>query len=265
MTQAAPQTASEPVLTHLENGVFTITMNRPESLNSANTAMLKGMQNALSSAERDENVRAIVVTGAGRGFCSGADLKEHGTGINFKEHLDHTFNPVVLKMRTLEKPVICAVNGIAAGAGASIALAGDIRVWSSDASFMEAFSKIALIPDAGSTWLLPQLVGYHRAFDLCVHAEKVGPDDALKMGLCERVYPAEEFLDRVKALAENLAAGPTKSFGLTKRAMNKNMTASFADALEYEGQIQDIAGASPDFREGVGAFLEKRQAKFSGK
>ena len=259
------QTAEAAVLTKLENGVLYIVMNRPESLNAANTAMLSAMQDALKLAERDENVRCVVVTGSGRGFCSGADLKEHTGPIRFKEHLDKTFNPVVTRMRTLEKPVIAAVNGVAAGAGASIALAGDIRVWSTDASFTEAFSKIALIPDAGSTWLLPRLVGYHRAFDLMVHAEKVGPDDALRMGLCERVYPAAEFDARVVALAENLASGPTKTFGLTKRALNKAMHSSFQDQLEYEGQIQEIAGRTGDFREGVAAFLEKRAAKFTGK
>lgn len=260
MTQAATQN----VITRTENNVMFIVMNRPESLNSANEAMLLEMQDALKTAERDKSVRCVVVTGAGRGFCSGADLKEQHAPINFKAHLDKTFNPVVRSMRTIEKPVITAVNGIAAGAGASIALAGDIRVWSTDASFMEAFSRIALIPDAGSTWLLPRLVGYHRAFDLMVHAEKVGPDAALQMGLCERVYPAAEFEAKVKALAENLAQGPTKSFGLTKRALNHAMNASFNDQLEYEGQIQQIAGANPDFLEGVTAFLEKRAAKFEG-
>ncbi len=260
MTQAATQN----VITRVENNVIYIAMNRPESLNSANEAMLLEMQDALKTAERDKNVRCIVVTGNGRGFCSGADLREQHAALNFKAHLDKTFNPVVRLMRTIEKPVITAVNGVAAGAGASIALAGDIRVWSTDASLMEAFSRIALIPDAGSTWLLPRLVGYHRAFDLMVHAEKVGPDAALGMGLCERVYPAAEFEAKVKALAENLAQGPTKSFGLTKRALNHAMNASFTDQLEYEGQIQQIAGANPDFVEGVSAFLEKRAAKFKG-
>ncbi len=258
------QITSQTVLTKLEHGVLTITMNRPDSLNSANEAMLLAMQDALKTAERDKTVRCVIVTGAGRGFCSGADLKEHSGPINFKAHLDKTFNPVVRMMRTLEKPVITAVNGVAAGAGASIALAGDIRVWSTNASFTEAFSKIALIPDAGSTWLLPRLVGYHRAFDLMVHASRVEPDDALAMGLCERVYPAEEFEARVKALAERLAQGPTRTFGLTKRALNKAMTNTFEEQLEYEGQIQQIAGSSPDFAEGVRAFLEKREAKFSG-
>ena len=259
------QTATAPVLTRTENGVLYIVMNRPESLNSANAAMLSLMQDALKLAERDAGVRCVVVTGAGRGFCSGADLKEHSGPIRFKEHLDKTFNPVVSRMRSLEKPVIAAVNGIAAGAGASIALAGDIRVWSTDASFMEAFSKIALIPDAGSTWLLPRLVGYHRAFDLMVHAEKVGPEDGLRMGLCERVYPAAEFDARVTALAEKLAQGPTRTFGLTKRALNKAMHSSFEEQLEYEGQIQEVAGRTADFKEGVAAFLEKREAKFTGK
>lgn len=258
------QVAEQVVLTKLENHVFYIIMNRPESLNSANEAMLLAMQSALSSAEKDPETRAIVMTGSGRGFCSGADLREgiHG---NLKEHLDKTFRPVITKMTTLEKPVITAVNGVAAGAGASIALAGDIRLWSDAANMMQAFSKIALIPDAGSTWFLPRLVGYNRAFDLMVHAEKVVAEDALHMGLCERVYPAEEFEAKVKAFAENLAQGPTKTFGLTKRALLKNLSNTLDEALEYEGQLQNIAGASSDFAEGVGAFLEKRAAKFTGK
>jgi 2-(1,2-epoxy-1,2-dihydrophenyl)acetyl-CoA isomerase len=260
MTQIAEQT----ILTKLENNVFYIIMNRPESLNSANESMLLAMQSALSSAEKDDNARAIVITGSGRGFCSGADLREgiHG---NLKEHLDKTFRPVIAKMTSIEKPVITAVNGVAAGAGASIALAGDIRLWSDTANMMQAFSKIALIPDAGSTWFLPRLVGYNRAFDLMVHAEKVEAEDALQMGLCERVYPSAEFEARVKKFAENLAQGPTKTFGLTKRALLKNLSNNLDEALEYEGQLQNIAGASKDFIEGVTAFLEKRAAKFTGK
>ncbi len=261
MTQATEQPL---VLTKLENNVFYIIMNRIESLNSANEKMLLEMQVALSNAEKDPNARVIVVTGAGRGFCSGADLREgiHGS---MKEHLDKTFRPVVAKMTSIEKPVITAVNGVAAGAGASIALAGDIRLWSDAATMMQAFSKIALIPDAGSTWFLPRLVGYNRAFDLMVHAEKVLAEDALQMGLCERVYPAAEFETRVKTFSENLAKGPTKTFGLTKRALLKNLSNTLDQALEYEGQLQNIAGTSSDFTEGVTAFLEKRAAKFTGK
>ncbi len=253
------------VLTKFENGVYTITMNRPDSLNAANEEMLLAMLEALKFAERDERVRCVVLTGTGRGFCSGADLKGRVERMNLREHLERTFNPVVLKMRMLEKPVICAVNGVAAGAGASIALAGDLRLWSTAASFIEAFSKIALVPDAGSTWLLPRLVGYHRAFDLMVHAEKVAPEDALRMGLCERVYEAAEFESSVQIFAERLAQGPTRAFGLTKRALMKNMTQSFAEALEYEAHLQQFASESEDFREGVAAFNEKRSPEFKGK
>jgi 2-(1,2-epoxy-1,2-dihydrophenyl)acetyl-CoA isomerase len=255
---------SNTILTSLENGVFTVTMNRPESLNAANEEMLAAMAQALTQADRDAAVRCIVVTGSGRGFCSGADLKAgiHGS---LKEHLDRTFNPVISRITSTEKPVITAVNGVAAGAGASIALAGDIRVFAESAVFTEAFSKIALIPDAGSTWFLPRLVGYNRAFDLMVHAEKVSAEDALQMGLCERVYPDAEFMPRVQALAQRLAEGPTKTFGLTKRALQRAMNHTLPEHLEYEGQLQNIAGATADFKEGVQAFLEKRAAKFTGK
>lgn len=255
---------SNTIETRLENNVFYLTMNRPESLNAANEEMLVAMGQALLQAERDVDVRCVVVSGNGRGFCSGADLKAgiHGS---LKEHLDKTFRPVVSRMRLMGKPVITAVNGMAAGAGASIALAGDMRIFASSAVFVEAFIGIALIPDAGSTWFLPRLVGYNRAFDLMVNAEKVNAEDAYKMGLCERVYPDDEFQARVKDLAERLAAGPTLTIGLTKRALNKAMTVTFEEALEYEGQLQDIAGVSHDFKEGVTAFLEKRPAKFLGK
>jgi 2-(1,2-epoxy-1,2-dihydrophenyl)acetyl-CoA isomerase len=255
---------SNTITTRVENHVFYLSMNRPESLNAANEEMLSAMAQALLQAERDPDVRCVVVTGNGRGFCSGADLKAgiHGS---LKEHLDRTFRPVVSRMRSINKPVVTAVNGMAAGAGASIALAGDIRVFAASAVFVEAFIGIALIPDAGSTWFLPRLVGYNRAFDLMVNAEKVNAEDAYKMGLCERVYPDEEFMARVTELAERLAMGPTLSIGLTKRALNKAMTSTFEEALEYEGQLQDIAGTSHDFKEGVQAFLEKRAAKFIGK
>jgi 2-(1,2-epoxy-1,2-dihydrophenyl)acetyl-CoA isomerase len=255
---------SNTITTRVENNVFYLNMNRPESLNAANEEMLAAMAQALLQAERDEAVRCVVVTGNGRGFCSGADLKAgiHGS---LKEHLDRTFRPVVSRMRSLNKPVVTAVNGMAAGAGASIALAGDIRVFAASAVFVEAFIGIALIPDAGSTWFLPRLVGYNRAFDLMVNAEKVSAEDAYTMGLCERVYPDEEFMARVTELAERLASGPTLTIGLTKRALNKAMTSTFEEALEYEGQLQDIAGTSHDFKEGVQAFLEKRAAQFIGK
>jgi 2-(1,2-epoxy-1,2-dihydrophenyl)acetyl-CoA isomerase len=255
---------SNTITTRVENHVFYLSMNRPESLNAANEEMLSAMAQALLQAERDDNVRCVVVTGNGRGFCSGADLKAgiHGS---LKEHLDRTFRPVVSRMRSLNKPVVTAVNGMAAGAGASIALAGDIRVFAASAVFVEAFIGIALIPDAGSTWFLPRLVGYNRAFDLMINAEKVNAEDAYKMGLCERVYQDDEFMARVTELAERLAMGPTLSIGLTKRALNKAMTCTFEEALEYEGQLQDIAGTSHDFKEGVQAFLEKRAAKFIGK
>lgn len=255
----------EPVLrSTLELGVLTLTMNRPESLNAGNEEMLSALSAALSSAERDDNVRCIVITGAGRGFCSGADLKAGIRG-SLKEHLDRTFRPVVSKMRSIPKPVITAVNGIAAGAGASIALAGDLRVFAESAVFVEAFSGIALIPDAGSTWFLPRLVGYNRAFDLMVNAETVSAQEAFEMGLCERVYNDADFAARVATLAQRLASGPTTTIGLTKRALNKAMTVSLEEALEYEGQLQEIAGATSDFKEGIAAFAEKRAAKFTGK
>lgn len=258
-------TPEPPILTRLENGVLWITMNRPDALNACNDELLLGLQEALRQAERDPAVRAIVLTGAGRGFCSGQDLK-HNTANDegFRAHLERTYNPVIAKMRAIEKPVVTAVNGVAAGAGASLALAGDIRVWSENASLIEVFSRIGLVPDSGSTWFLPRLVGWNRAFDLMVHAEKVGPADALRMSLCERVYPAEEFDDCVRELAENLAKGPTRAFGLTKRALNRAMSATLPETLDYEAMLQEIAGGTVDHREGLAAFAEKRAPRFEG-
>jgi 2-(1,2-epoxy-1,2-dihydrophenyl)acetyl-CoA isomerase len=259
------QTSHDVLLTALENGVLTVTMNRPEALNPLDTKMLLAMIDALAAAEADANVRVVVITGAGRGFSSGADLREHQGPINLKDHLDHGLNQLVLKLRGLEKPVITAVNGIAAGAGASIALAGDIRLWSTNARFMQAFSKIGLIPDGGGTWLLPQLVGFNRAYELACTARVVGPEEGLRLGLCERLFPAEDFSAQVKSYAETLAQGPTRCYVLTKRAMHENVNASLKEALDTEGTLQNLAGASPDFAEGVAAFLEKREARFTGK
>lgn len=257
---------SEPVvLTRLDEGVLWVTMNRPENLNACNDGLLSALQDAFKTARKDTAVRVVVLTGAGRGFCSGQDLKDvSGRGLGFREHLLATYNPIIQAMRSLEKPVITAVNGVAAGAGASLALAGDIRIWSDSASLVQAFSRVGLVPDSGSTWMLQRMVGWNRAFQMMVTAEKIGPDEALRLGLCERVLPAAEFEAGVRALAAQLASGPTRAFGLAKRALNHAATSTLAEALDYEAHLQEMAGETADHREGVRAFAEKRPPDFRG-
>ncbi len=255
--------SQQPVKINILQNVAWISLNRPESHNAADETLLVALHNALETTATNVDVRVVVLTGTGKSFCSGADLKAGiGPDMDFKAHLEHTFNPVIRIMRNMNKPIITAVNGVAAGAGASIALAGDIRIWSTAASFLEAFSKIALIPDAGSTWFLPRLVGYHKAFDLCARATRVLPDEGLRLGLCEHVFAAETFETEVQAFAEQLALGPSHAIALTKRALNASLNNSLETQLDLEGDLQNLAGRHPDFVEGVTAFLEKRQAKF---
>ncbi|AFZ67493.1 enoyl-CoA hydratase-related protein [Deinococcus peraridilitoris] len=255
--------SDQVVLKALEHGVLTLTLNRPDKLNAANDALLLGLTGALREAADDSAVRVVVITGAGRGFCAGQDLGEVGAReMGFAEHLRHTYNPLISTMRALEKPVITAVNGVAAGAGASLALAGDIRLWSSAVTFIEVFSNIALVPDSGSTWMLPRLVGYHKAFELMALAERVNAEEGLRLGLCERVFPAETFAEDVRAYAEQLAARPVRALGLTKRALNQALSSTLDEALENEAQAQQRAGEDPEHREGLAAFKEKRSARF---
>lgn len=251
------------VLADTRAGVRTLTLNREGRLNAANDALLLALTQALRAADADPAVRVVVVTGAGRGFCAGQDLGDvSGRDMTFTEHLQHTYNPLIRTIRGLAKPVISAVNGVAAGAGASLALAGDLRLWARSAVLTQVFSNIALVPDSGSTWLLPRLVGYHRAFELMALAEKVGADDALRLGLCEAVYPDETFREDVQAYAERLAARPANALRLTKRALNAAMTGTLDEALDREAELQQLAGDHWEHLEGVTAFKEKRAPDF---
>ena len=269
MTRSA-ESAEQVVLRELKGGVLTLTMNRPDSLNSANDPLLLTLTQALLEAGGAPEVRVVVLTGAGRGFCAGADLGQMagdgdeggGSPTRFSEHLEHTFNPLVRAISELQKPVIAAVNGVAAGAGASLALICDIRLWSSAASAIQVFSNIGLIPDSGATWMLPRLVGYQRAFELMAFAEKVTPEAALSLGLCEHVYPAAEFAAQVEAYAQRLAARPLTALALTKQALRRSLSGTLDQALHTEAELQDLAGQSWEHREGVKAFLEKRAAAF---
>jgi 2-(1,2-epoxy-1,2-dihydrophenyl)acetyl-CoA isomerase len=257
----------ETLLTDHREGVLTITMNRPEAYNALNEAMKKELNDAFKEAEKNDDVRCIVLRGAGeKAFCSGQDLKEHqGKKRSLKESLQKSYNPLIRKMRSIEKPVIGMINGVAAGAGLSLALACDLRIMSDSAKLIEVFVRIALVPDSGSHWFLPRLVGMSRAFEYAALGDDIGAAEAERVGLVNRVVPAAELESATMALAARLAKGPTKTIGLIKRTLNKAQTASLDDLLDYEATIQEIASNTEDHREGVAAFLEKRKAAFKGK
>jgi 2-(1,2-epoxy-1,2-dihydrophenyl)acetyl-CoA isomerase len=250
----------------LDAGVLTITLNRPEVLNAVNEQMTTDLSEALRFAERADEVRAVVVTGAGRSFCSGQDLREpvDAAGASYGATLRRRYNPIVATMRTLEKPILAAVNGVAAGAGCNLALAADLRIASDRASFIELFSRIGLIPDSGGTFTLPRLVGLARAMEMACLAEPVNAEDALRAGLVNRVVAHDDLQTAAGAWARRLAEGPTRAYGLTKRAFNYALTAPLDAVLEYEAHLQEVAGRTADHREGVAAFREKRPARFAG-
>ncbi len=258
--------------TSTEHGVMTITLNRPDSLNAFNEQMSIELGTALRAAARDEQIRCIVLTGAGRAFCSGQDLAEikahydaDAEPLDFAAHLRKKFNPIVSRLRSIEKPVIASVNGAAAGAGASFALACDLRICARSSYFLMAFVHVGLIPDSGATLTLLQHVGYARAAELCMLGEKLPADQALRWGLVNRVVDDEALAEETSKLAQRLASLPTRAIGLTKRALQHAWNVTLDDQLEYEAFLQDTAGKSADHREGVVAFLEKRKPQFEGK
>ena len=256
------------IINEIQNGIATITMNRPEVFNSFNREMALLLQDELDKCEKDSTVRAIVISGKGKAFCAGQDLKE-GTSpeLNpgFKKILEEHYNPIVARIRKIEKPIIAAVNGVAAGAGANIALACDVVIASEYASFIQAFSKIGLIPDSGGTFFLPRLIGFQKASALMMLGDKVSALDAEKLGMVYKVVPSENFEEEVQKIATTLSKMPTKALGMTKRLLNKSMTNSLEDQLDMEGKLQIEAAQSEDYAEGVNAFVEKRTPNFKGK
>ena len=261
---------SDSIRYAVDEGVATITFDRPDKLNAFTDPMLSALGKALREAARDDAVRCLVLTGTGRAFSAGQDLadvsgRDASGGMRFREHLETTYNRAIAAIVEIEKPVIAAINGVAAGAGASIALACDIRLMAEEARLIMAFAGVGLVPDSGSTWFLPRMMGYERAFELAATGGRVTAAEALELGLVSRVVPGDALAGAAQELAARLATGPTKAIGLTKRAMRRALTCRLDDALAYEAQLQEIAGGTADHREGVAAFLEKRPARFAGR
>ena len=256
----------DPVLTDVQDGVQTITLNQPAKFNALSNAMLRELGDALRSAERDPAVRAIVLTGAGKGFSSGADISEFnlaGTPMDAGEHLRQTFNPMVARMRAMEKPILAAINGVAAGAGLSLALACDLRFAADSARFVVAFVKIGLVPDAGLMYFLPRLIGPGKTLEMSWTGDPVGAPEAFDLGMVNKVLPDAEVLSYTQTLAARLAQGPAKTIALIKRAVNQAHELPLDRVLEMEASYQTIASQHPNFVEGVTAFKEKRAPDFS--
>jgi len=251
----------------IENNVALISLNRPEVFNSFNREMALLLQTLLDNCNDDSNVRVIVITGNGKAFCAGQDLKEvtdPELNPGFRKILEEHYNPIIQKIRTIEKPIIAAVNGVAAGAGANIALACDIVIASEQASFIQAFSKIGLVPDSAGTFFLPRLIGFQKASALMILGDKVSALEALNLGMIYKIFPVGLFEEELKTLAENLAQMPTKAIGLTKRLLNQSMNNNLEQQLKLESDLQIEASSSYDYNEGVTAFVEKRKPEFKG-
>ncbi len=256
----------EALRVETQSGVRTITLDRPDVLNAMTETMGKELDEALREAERSTDVRCVVLTGAGRGFCSGQDLREPAAAAGvFRELLRTRYNRIIHRMHAMEKPVVAAVNGVAAGAGCNLALAADLRVASDRATFIEVFARIGLVPDSGGTWFLPRLVGIGRALEMMMLADPVDAATAERIGLVNRVVPHDELMPRTMEWAVRLAQGPTRAYGLIKRGVMRNLSADLRGALEYEACLQEIAGRTDDHREGIAAFREKRPPAYRGR
>lgn len=258
---------SDTLIFEKQGQVAIIKLNRPAVFNSFNREMALALQSKLDDLAIDESVRAIIITGMGKAFCAGQDLAEvvAPDGPNMQTILSEHYNPIIRRIRNVSKPIIAAVNGVAAGAGANIALACDIVLASENASFIQAFSKIGLIPDSAGTFFLPRLIGFQKASALAMTGEKVSATDAEKMGMIYKVLPEASFMDDVLKLAHDMSVMPTYALGLIKATMNASMTNNLDEQLVLEEINQIKAGNSEDFKEGVTAFIEKRKPEFKGK
>lgn len=251
----------------VEQGVATLTLNRPDVYNALNDEITYEFQDALKAIAKDEQVRVVVLTGEGKAFCSGQDLKAASGDQkrSFLQSLHKRYNPIISAMRNLPKPIVCRLNGVAAGAGCSLALACDVIVASEEATLIEVFINIGLVPDSGSSYFLPRTVGMNKAFELCSMGNRVKATEAVSIGLINKAVPAAELDHAVKFYTDYFAKAPTKSIGLIKKMLNKSVTSTLEEMLEYEAYCQEIAGTSGDYKEGVTAFLEKRKPDFKGK
>lgn len=260
---------TETVLAKMQDGFLQITLNRPDRLNAFNEAMHHDLRELLTDAQTDRDIRAVLLTGAGRGFCAGQDLSDRdmrdgGEAPDLGHTIETLYNPLIRQIRSLAKPVICAVNGVAAGAGANIAFACDIVLAAHSAKFIQAFSKIGLVPDSGGSWLLPRLIGEARAKALTLTGEPLPARTAADWGLIWKTVPDTDLMKEASELAERLAAGATTGLGLTKQLIQDAADQSLDSHLDAERDAQRQAGRTTDYREGVAAFLEKRPARFSG-
>lgn len=254
------------LLTRLQSATLTISLNRPERANAINFEMIAELQAAFEEAAKNSQVRCVVLTGAGASFCAGHDITEmlaaQGGDISYREHLEETYNPLILQIRRLEKPVIAAVNGPVAGAGLGVALACDMRIASETALFTVGFSGIGLVPDSAVSLLLPALIGLGRATEFTFTNQPINAAQAMEWGMVNQVVPDNKLADTVGELAAGLAAGPTKTYGLTKRLFNRNVLPNLEEALASEGELQDVASKGTEHVEGVKAFLEKRKPSY---
>jgi len=262
--------AYETILFDVEHGFARLTLNRPDRLNSFTVEMHGEVADALTRAERDDAIRALLLTGAGRGFCAGQDLSDRAVapgadGLDLGESLENRYNPLIKRLVNLPKPVICAVNGVAAGAGANIAFAADIVLAAKSARFIQSFSNIGLVPDSGGTWILPRLAGHARALGLALTGEPLSAEKAESWGLIWRVVEDDQLKSESEKLASRLAMGPTRGLAAIKLAMRQSWQSDLGAQLDLERDLQRDLGRSADYKEGVAAFTEKRTPKFSGR
>lgn len=250
----------------VEGPVATLTIDRPESLNALTVPLKVALREALEALAADRTVRAVILTGAGRAFCAGQDLaeRERPDAAPLEVEVRERYNPIIRAIRSMGQPVIAAVNGVAAGAGASLAFACDLRIAAEEARFVLAFGRIGLVPDSGATWFLPRLVGSARAAELALVGDPIDAAEALRLGLVSKVVPADQLMDEARRMAGRLAEGAPLALALTKEALQRSLTIDLEEALEGEAKLQGIAGASADHAEGLAAFKEKRSPRFGG-
>ena len=255
----------ETIIFEINDGIATLTLNRPEVFNAFNEQQSADVIDALKSCEKDKNIRVLILTGNGKAFCSGQDLKSiAGSKRSLSESLYKRYNPMIRAMRNLPIPIICKLNGVAAGAGCSMALASDLIIASENASLIEVFINVGLVLDSGSSYFLPRLVGSARAFELATMGTKVSAQQAYDWGMINKVVKADDLDMEVKKVAEYYQTAPTKAIALIKKMLNKSFHSDLETMLEYEAYCQEIAGKTDDYKEGVAAFIDKRKAKYIG-